>query len=154
LVYGDTNSTVAAARAAVKIHQPVAHLEAGLRSFNRRMPDEHHRVLTDHAAGPQLAPTGEAVAHLRNAGLAHRAVLVGDVMTDVLYRVRDAGLEDGPPVLPAAAELGDYLVATIHRAENTDDVDRLAAIIDALAGLPRPVLLLAHPRLRDRAAAA
>ncbi|WP_413451037.1 UDP-N-acetylglucosamine 2-epimerase (non-hydrolyzing) [Georgenia phoenicis] len=154
LVYGDTNSTVAAALAAVKIHQPVAHLEAGLRSFNRRMPEEHNRVMTDHAADLLLAPTDAAVSHLRAEGLGERTVLVGDVMADVLYRVRDAGLAGGPAPLPPGIEEGGYLVATIHRAENTDASERLAAIIGALAGLSRPVLLLAHPRLRDRAAAA
>lgn len=154
LVYGDTNSTLAAALAAVKIHQPVAHLEAGLRSFNRRMPEEHNRVLTDHAADLLLAPTAVAVEHLRSEGLANRTALVGDVMTDVLYRIRDAVLLNGSgaPVEPLVDE--DYLVATIHRAENTDDIDRLAAIVRSLAELPRPVLLLAHPRLRDRANAA
>ncbi|MCM3661066.1 UDP-N-acetylglucosamine 2-epimerase (non-hydrolyzing) [Georgenia satyanarayanai] len=154
LVYGDTNSTVAAALAAVKIHQPVAHLEAGLRSFNRLMPEEHNRVMTDHAADLLLAPTEVAVRHLRDEGLGERTVLVGDVMADVLFRVRDARLAGGPTPLPTGVTEGDYLVATIHRAENTDDPARLSAIIRALAGIDRPVLLLAHPRLRDRSVAA
>jgi UDP-N-acetylglucosamine 2-epimerase (non-hydrolysing) len=89
LVYGDTNSTLAATIAAVKIHLPVAHLEAGLRSFNRAMPEEHNRVLTDHAADLCLAPTQVAMKHLADEGLLGRSVLVGDVMTDVLYAVRD-----------------------------------------------------------------
>src|SRR5664280_1312675 len=89
LVYGDTNSTIAAALAAVKMHLPVAHLEAGLRSFNRRMPEEHNRVLTDHAADLLLVPTQTAMGHLAREGLAHRAVEVGDVMTDVCLRTRD-----------------------------------------------------------------
>lgn len=144
LVYGDTNSTLAAAVSAVKMHLPLAHLEAGLRSFNRAMPEEHNRVLTDHAADLLLAPTEVALGHLRDEGLAERTVVVGDVMTDVLFRTR--GTAD--PV--AGAE--DAIVATIHRAENTDDPARLAAIIDGLAGLDRRVLLLAHPRLRAKAA--
>ena len=144
LVYGDTNSTLAAAVAAVKLHLPLAHLEAGLRSFNRRMPEEHNRVLTDHAADLCLAPTAVAMGHLADEGLADRAVLVGDVMTDVLYQVRDR-VRAAPPALPWEGPTG--IVATIHRAENTDDPKRLRAIVDALAELDRPVRLLAHPRL-------
>lgn len=147
LVYGDTNSTLAAAVAAVKLHIPVAHLEAGLRSFNRRMPEEHNRVLTDHAADLLLAPTDTAMAHLAREGLSDRSVLVGDVMADVCLRVRDAVLADGP--VPVAEE--PYLLATLHRAENTDDPERLRAVLDALAALPVPVRLLVHPRLRARA---
>lgn len=151
LVYGDTNSTLAAAVAAVKIHLPLAHLEAGLRSFNRDMPEEHNRVMTDHAADLLLAPTEVAMGHLAREGLAGRSVLVGDVMTDVCFRVRDAVLA-GDAATPAGLEAGGYLVATVHRAENTDDPERLRAVVDALAGLPVPVLLLAHPRLRARCA--
>jgi UDP-N-acetylglucosamine 2-epimerase (non-hydrolysing) len=149
LVYGDTNSTLAAAVSAVKMHLPLAHLEAGLRSFNRAMPEEHNRVLTDHAADLLLAPTEVALGHLRHEGLADRTVVVGDVMTDVLFRIRGKA-----EPLPGAE---DAVVATIHRAENTDDPLRLASIVRELAGLVargRRVLLLAHPRLRDKAAAA
>ena len=152
LVYGDTNSTVAGALSAVKMHIPLAHLEAGLRSFNRRMPEEHNRVLTDHAADLCLAPTEVAMAHLASEGLAGSSVLVGDVMTDVLLTVRDA-VADRPAELPSGVDpSAPYYVATLHRAENTDDPERLAAIDEALAGVDAPVLLLAHPRLRARAA--
>lgn len=154
LVYGDTNSTLAGALSAVKQHLPVAHLEAGLRSFNRRMPEEHNRVLTDHAADILLAPTEEARRHLASEGLADRSVLVGDVMVDVCLRIRDAVLagEHPRPALPEGIDPdAPYLVATLHRAENTDDPARLAALIDALADLPLPVALLAHPRLTARA---
>lgn len=152
LVYGDTNSTMAGALAAVKLHLPVAHLEAGLRSFNRRMPEEHNRVLTDHAADLLLAPTEVAVGHLAAEGLADRTRLVGDVMTDVCHLVRDAVRED-PPKLPADVDpAGRYVVATVHRADNTDDPARLAAVAAALAAVEVPVVLLAHPRLRARAA--
>lgn len=146
LVYGDTNSTLAGAVAAVKLHLPLAHLEAGLRSFNRRMPEEHNRILTDHAADLCLAPTQVAMDHLAHEGLSSRAVLVGDVMTDVCFRVRDAVATQ-----PAPLE-GPYIVSTIHRADNTDDPQRLRAIISALQQLPAPVLLLAHPRLVNKAA--
>ncbi|WP_169079693.1 non-hydrolyzing UDP-N-acetylglucosamine 2-epimerase [Microcella alkalica] len=151
LVYGDTNSTIAAALAAVKLHIPVAHLEAGLRSFNRRMPEEHNRVLTDHAADLLLAPTDVAMRHLAHEGLADRSVLVGDVMTDVLHEVRDRVLASGTP-LPEGVERGRYRVATLHRPDNTDDPVRLAAILDQLASLDLPVLLAVHPRLRSLAA--
>jgi UDP-N-acetylglucosamine 2-epimerase (non-hydrolysing) len=154
LVYGDTNSTIAATLAAVKLHVPVAHLEAGLRSFNRRMPEEHNRVLTDHAADLLLAPTEVAMGHLADENLRSRSVLVGDVMVDVCHRVRDAvasgrveatGLPDG---LDTSAP---YVVATLHRPDNTDDRDHLDALLDALAGLPVQVALLAHPRLVAKA---
>ena len=147
LVYGDTNSTVAAALAAVKLHLPVAHLEAGLRSFNRRMPEEHNRVLTDHSADLLLAPTQVAMDHLAREGLADRSVLVGDVMTDVLFSVRDRLLAHSRATTLGLPDRG-YILATLHRPDNTDDPDRLREIIDALAGLELPVLLLAHPRLR------
>ena len=151
LVYGDTNSTVAAALAAVKLHLPLAHLEAGLRSFNRRMPEEHNRVLTDHAADLLLAPTDVAMDHLANEGLGHRAVLVGDVMTDVLLGVRDNVLRSQTPA-PIDLEAGSYLVATLHRPDNTDDPSRLREIIHTLAQSDTPVVLLAHPRLLSLAA--
>jgi UDP-N-acetylglucosamine 2-epimerase (non-hydrolysing) len=144
LVYGDTNSTIAAALASVKLHLPLAHLEAGLRSFNRRMPEEHNRVLTDHAADLLLAPTDVAMGNLAREGLAERSLLVGDVMTDVLYATRDAVATKAAPF---GFGDGGYLVATLHRPDNTDDPARLQAIIDQLVGLPLPVLLLAHPRL-------
>ena len=151
LVYGDTNSTIAGALSAVKLHLPLAHLEAGLRSFNRRMPEEHNRVLTDHAADLLLAPTPQAVAHLENEGLGPRTVMVGDVMVDACLRARDLAVVAEAPA-PGIDPTKPYLLATIHRAENTDDRERLTAIIDALAALPIPVALLAHPRLRARAA--
>ncbi|WP_172119782.1 non-hydrolyzing UDP-N-acetylglucosamine 2-epimerase [Actinomyces faecalis] len=148
LVYGDTNSTLAGALAAVKLHVPVAHLEAGLRSFNRRMPEEINRVLTDHAADLLLAPTQVAASHLEAEGLATRTVVVGDVMTDVLLSQRDAVAHRPSPV---AQEMGlapgSYSLATIHRAENTDDAERLEAVLTCLTEMDHPVVLLAHPRL-------
>ena len=147
LVYGDTNSTLAAAVSAVKLHFPVAHLEAGLRSFNRAMPEEHNRVLTDHAADLLLPPTQVAYDHLVREGLGHRSVIVGDVMTDVCYLTRD-NVKANPVDLGIS---GTYLTSTIHRAENTDDPVRLKEIISALQALPNPVALLAHPRLQARA---
>ncbi|MGW0787334.1 non-hydrolyzing UDP-N-acetylglucosamine 2-epimerase [Streptomyces sp. NPDC002911] len=154
LVYGDTNSTLAGALSAVKMHLPVAHLEAGLRSFNRRMPEEHNRILTDHAADLLLAPTQEAMRHLATEGLTERSVLAGDVMVDVCLRIRDAVTsgEHHKPALPDGIDPdAPYLLATLHRPDNTDSPERLAALLDSLAALPVPVALLAHPRLVARA---
>lgn len=154
LVYGDTNSTIAGALSAVKMHLPVAHLEAGLRSFNRRMPEEHNRVLTDHCADLLLAPTEEAMRHLAAEGLAERSELAGDVMVDICLRIRDAVLagEHPAPALPEGIDpTKPFLLATLHRPDNTDDPARLSAILESLAGLPVPVALLAHPRLVARA---
>lgn len=152
LTYGDTNSTLAAAVVAVKLHLPLAHLEAGLRSFNRRMPEEHNRVLTDHASDLLLAPTELARTNLTREGLADRTQVVGDVMADVCLRVAAAV---GPPALPDGVTLGEpYVLTTIHRAENTDDPVRLAAILEALRQQPVPVVLTAHPRLVAKCRAA
>jgi UDP-GlcNAc3NAcA epimerase len=153
LVYGDTNSTLAGALAASKLHVKVAHVEAGLRSFNRRMPEEINRVVTDHLSDLLFAPTQEAVDNLVLEGIAGDHVsLVGDVMYDVALDVgaRVAGHS------AVADKLGvrgrDYIVATIHRAENTDDHRRLAAIMGGFSDISRdtPVVLPLHPRTRFR----
>ena len=144
LTYGDTNSTIAGALAAAKLGVFTAHVEAGLRSFNRRMPEEINRVATDHLSDVLFAPTANAMEHLRREGLGERAVLTGDVMVDALRSVDFAqiGIPDW------ARE--DFYVATIHRAENTDDSGRLKEILDSLDRVDSPVHLLAHPRLKSR----
>ena len=145
LVYGDTNSTLAGALAAAKLHVPVAHVEAGLRSFNRRMPEEINRVLTDHASDLLLCPTQAAVGNLASEGVRAGVHLVGDVMADALASALE--LLDGraPPLkLP---ERG-YFLATVHRAENADDPTRLAALVGAFDVLPLPVVWPVHPRAR------
>ncbi len=154
LVYGDTNSTLAGAVAAVKLHIGVAHLEAGLRSFNRRMPEEHNRVLTDHAADLLLAPTQQAMTHLANEGLGARSRLVGDVMTDICWAVRDAvqtGAHPAPDLPRGIDPTRPYVVATLHRPDNTDDPETLRRLVTALSRIPAQVALLAHPRLVARA---
>ncbi|OKL48437.1 UDP-N-acetylglucosamine 2-epimerase [Boudabousia liubingyangii] len=152
LVYGDTNSTIAAALSAVKLHFPVAHLEAGLRSFNREMPEEHNRVLTDHCADLLLSPTEVGAQHLAAEGLKDRTVVVGDVMTDVLFATRDA-VKDKPS--PITEELGfqpgEYSLATIHRPANTDSKEQLEAVLDSLGQVDHPVVIVAHPRLVAKA---
>lgn len=151
LVYGDTNSTLAGALCAVKLHLRVAHLEAGLRSFNRRMPEEHNRVLTDHASDLLLAPTEAAAVHLADEGLGGRATVVGDVMVDVCNQVAREVADRSVSTLVPGLTSGAYIVATLHRAENTDDPKRLRSLVDALKALPLPIVLPVHPRLRDRA---
>lgn len=147
LAYGDTNSTAAAALSAVKMHVKLAHLEAGLRSFNRRMPEEHNRVITDHLSDLLLAPSHVAMAHLAAEGLADWALQVGDVMTDVCLATRDA-VVDHPIQLPQGVDPHEpFVLATIHRADNTDDPARLGDILKSFAALSVPVVLLAHPRL-------
>lgn len=154
LVYGDTNSTLAGTLAAVKLHIPVAHVEAGLRSFNRRMPEEINRVLTDHAADLLFAPTETAFANLRNEGLPpDRIRLPGDVMYDAALFYRD--LARRPDWFTSQGlEEGAFVLATVHRAENTDDPVRLAAIFAGLAQSDLPVVLPLHPRTRARLEAA
>jgi UDP-N-acetylglucosamine 2-epimerase (non-hydrolysing) len=151
LVYGDTNSTLGGALAAAQHRLPLAHLEAGLRSFDRRMPEERNRVLADHAADLLLAPTPVAMQNLAAEGLRHRTVLTGDVMVDTLTEIRARIDADPARYRPALAGDGPYLLATVHRAETTDDPDRLVATLDALGSCPLPVRLAAHPRLIERA---
>ena len=146
LAYGDTNSTLAAAICATKLSLPLAHLEAGLRSFNRNMPEEINRVLTDHASNLCLAPSEQAVKHLTREGLAERSVLVGDVMTDVIQAVAAEVARE--PVASPIDSTAPFILATIHRPDNTDDPERLRGIVDALESLDSPVYLAAHPRLR------
>jgi UDP-GlcNAc3NAcA epimerase len=153
LVYGDTNSTLAGTLAAVKLHIPVAHVEAGLRSFNRAIPEEVNRILTDHASDLLFAPTEIAVANLRREGLSNgRCHLTGDVMYDAaLYYGPIAEAESR--LLSSLDLVGrDYILATIHRPINTDNLSNLKTILDAFAAVARdiPVVLPMHPRTRHR----
>ena len=151
LVYGDTNSTLAGALAAAKLHVPVAHVEAGLRSFNRAMPEELNRVLTDHASRWLLAPTEAACANLRREGIEPAHIhLVGDVMFDVARLYAERAGEVGEVLGRLGLEPGGYALATLHRAENTDDPARLGWLCGALAALSSrcPVVLPLHPRTR------
>lgn len=144
LVYGDTNSTLAGALAAAKLHVPVAHVEAGLRSFDRRMPEEINRVLTDHISDILLCPTGTAVENLRAEGITRGVHLTGDVMVDAL--LEHARVAKSSSVLAdLGLKEGAYRLATAHRAENTDDPKKLAAIMRALSDIG-DVVLPCHPR--------
>jgi UDP-N-acetylglucosamine 2-epimerase len=148
LVYGDTNSTLAGALAAVKLHIAVAHVEAGLRSFNRSMPEEHNRVLVDHVSDLLFCPTQTAVEHLAREGIRQGVHRVGDVMVDALFHNRDLaqkrlGILEQLNVVPGA-----YYLATIHRPANTDDPATLQQVLGTLDSLDAPVILPAHPRTR------
>lgn len=150
LVYGDTNSTLAGTLAAAKLHIAVAHVEAGLRSFNRKMPEEINRVLTDHASTWLFTPTATAVRNLSNEGIDSRNIhRVGDVMYDVALLFSDK-IKDGELLKSLKVASGGYVIATVHRQENTDDPARLEAIMGALADIARkfPVVLPIHPRTR------
>jgi UDP-GlcNAc3NAcA epimerase len=148
IIYGDTNSTLAAAVVAAKLayedgRRPwLAHVEAGLRSFNRRMPEERNRVVADHLADLLLAPTPAAMANLDREGLVERAELVGDVMVDAHVW---ASSQAGSHLPPLAREHGRYVLLTLHRAENVDDAVRLARILEGLA-VRLPVVFPVHPR--------
>lgn len=156
LVYGDTNSTLAGALAATKLHIPVAHVEAGLRSFNMRSPEEVNRILTDRVAQWLFSPTQNSAAELMREGVAPNKIFpVGDVMYDVALhhgaRVdKNAGLL-AKLTAEFGVQAGKFCLATIHRAENTDDLDRLTTIVDALSAFARkiPVVWPLHPRTRD-----
>ncbi len=148
LVYGDTNSTLAGALAAAKLQVPVAHVEAGLRSFNRRMPEEINRVLTDHVSSLLFCPTHAAVDNLSNEGITRGVQHVGDVMYDAALIFREISGRTSTILRDLQLTTGEYYLATVHRAENTDDPQRLQNIITALNSLEKPVILPLHPRTR------
>ncbi|MBI3987953.1 MAG: UDP-N-acetylglucosamine 2-epimerase (non-hydrolyzing) [Lentisphaerae bacterium] len=152
LVYGDTNSTLAGALAAAKRHIPVAHVEAGLRSFNRRMPEEINRVVTDHLSALLLCPSRSAVKNLAKEGIVHGVHPVGDVMADALDHAVKRAAGDSTVLDTLGVRDRPYLLATVHRAENTDDPIRLKAILGALQKLSEqePVVFPVHPRTRKR----
>ena len=148
LVYGDTNSTLAGALAAAKMHVPVAHVEAGLRSFDRRMPEEVNRVLTDHASDILFCPTATAVRNLATEGIMEGVFLVGDVMVDAMNHNRTVAEERSRILEDAGVRSGEYLVVTVHRPSNTDSRENMAAIIGALGEAGVPVVFPVHPRTR------
>jgi UDP-N-acetylglucosamine 2-epimerase len=146
LVYGDTNSTLAGALAAVKLHIPVAHVEAGLRSFNRRMPEEHNRVLTDHAADLLFCPTQTAMDNLVAEGMTQGVHLTGDVMYDAVLYNSDLAESRSDVLVRLGLAPKEYLLATVHRPQNTDDAGALSNILTAFGRLEEAVVFPAHPR--------
>jgi UDP-N-acetylglucosamine 2-epimerase (non-hydrolysing)/UDP-GlcNAc3NAcA epimerase len=154
LVYGDTNSTLAGGLAGAMARVPVAHVEAGMRSFDRAMPEELNRVLTDHLADVLLCPSPTAVANLEREHVAGRVELVGDVMVDVALLFQPRARADDAPLHAAGVRPGEYVLATAHRAGNVDDPVRLRALVDLLLAVPSDVVLPLHPRTRARLEAA
>jgi len=153
LVFGDTNTTLAGALAAAKLHIPVAHVEAGLRSFDKKMPEEVNRVLVDHCSDLLSCPTKTAVDNLKKEGIAKGVHLTGDVMADILKDCISIALKSSKILEELALSPKEYYLATVHRAENTDDAKRLKSIIDALCDIEN-VVFPCHPRteklLRER----
>jgi UDP-GlcNAc3NAcA epimerase len=150
LVYGDTNSTLAGALAGAQAKLRVAHVEAGMRSFDRSMPEELNRVLADHASSLLLCSSGVAVDNLRREGVAGDLALVGDVMVDVAQRVQPRARERLDLLEAHGLAPGEYVLATAHRAGNVDDPSRLARLVELLLGVPLDVILPLHPRTKAR----
>ena len=148
LVYGDTNSTIAGALVASKLQMPLAHVEAGLRSFNRTMPEEINRVVTDRLSSLLFCPTQTAVDNLRDEGITDGVHLTGDVMLDATLLFADLAERHRPLRSIAPLEENAYYIATIHRAENTDDPDRLKRIFEGLGRVGAPVTVPLHPRTK------
>jgi UDP-GlcNAc3NAcA epimerase len=153
VVYGDTNSTLAGSLAAAKLHIPLAHVEAGLRSFNRRMPEEINRVVTDHLSTLHFCPTTTAIANLAAEGVVKGVHHVGDVMYDATLFALERAESTSAILADLRLEPGQYALATVHRAENTDDPQLLRGVVLFLLeqSRGRPIVLPLHPRTRDAA---
>ena len=149
IVYGDTNSTLAGALVAVKLRCPIGHVEAGLRSYNRAMPEEINRVLADHASDLLFCPTQTAIDNLKREGITRGCHLTGDVMYDALKYYRRKSDNDNIFLEKFDLEPDGYYLLTVHRAENTDNPENLRAIIETVAGLDNPVVFPVHPRTRN-----
>ena len=155
LVYGDTNSTLAGALAAAQARIAVAHVEAGMRSFDRAMPEELNRVVTDHVSDLLLVPSQNAADNLAREGIAGAAVqIVGDVMVDIARLLAPRARADDGPLDDAGVQAGEYVLVTAHRAGTVDDPERLARLVELLLGVGLPVVLALHPRTRARLVAA
>ncbi len=151
LVYGDTNSTLAGALVGAKLHVPVAHVEAGLRSFNKAMPEEINRIVADHVGDLLLVPNVQAARQLESEGITSGVRVVGDLMVDLAKRVASQ-LPARPPILDRLGVApGAYCVATIHRASNTDDEPVFSRLIEGLRRVDLPVVFPVHPRTRAMA---
>lgn len=154
LVYGDTDSTMAGALSSAKLTIPVVHVEAGLRSYNRAMPEEINRIVTDHVSDLLLTPSGTATANLRNEGIEEgKIAFTGDVMFDAVLTFSEVAAKSGTLLQDLGLVPGEFILATIHRKENVDHTERLGAILAGLAASPLPIVLPIHPRTRNQLAA-
>ena len=154
LVYGDTNSTMAGAIAGAQAGVPVAHVEAGMRSYDRTMPEELNRVVADHTSSLLLCSSERAAETLRGERVHGEVVVVGDVMVDVAQMLGPRARGHTQALAACGVAPGEYLIATAHRAGNVDDPSRLERLVDLLLAVPGPVVLPLHPRTRARAQAA
>lgn len=152
LVYGDTNSTLAGALAACKLRIPLAHVEAGLRSFNREMPEEHNRVLTDHCSDLLFCPTQTAVDNLAREGIIQGVHFVGDTMYDAVLQFAEVARQRSTILRDMGLKPKSYLLATVHRPYNTDNAKNLRSIMAAFAEIDEPIIFPVHPRTRQKMA--
>ena len=152
LVYGDTNTTLAGSLAAVKLNVPLAHVEAGLRSFNRSMPEEHNRVLADHCANILFCPTQTAVENLKREGITNGVHLVGDTMYDAVLEFSEIARERSTILGDLDLQAQGYILATVHRPYNTDVPENLDSILAAFREIHEPIVFPVHPRTRKKIA--
>jgi UDP-N-acetylglucosamine 2-epimerase len=152
MVYGDTNSTLASALAAIKLHIPVAHVESGLRSYNREMPEEHNRVLVDHCSDILFCPTQTAVDNLSKEGIFHGVKLVGDTMYDATLQFTSIARKKSTIMVDLGLKSKSYFLATMHRPYNTDIPENLLNILKAFSDIRKPVVFAVHPRTKKKIA--
>jgi UDP-GlcNAc3NAcA epimerase len=150
IVYGDTNSTLAGALAAVKLHIPVVHVEAGLRSFNRAMPEEINRIAADHVSDFLFCPTQSAVEQLRHEGIVNNVEFTGDVMLDATRTFTPVAAQRSVVLKDLGLSPKQFILVTIHRAENTDSMERMQELVSTLCRLEQPAIFAMHPRLRHK----
>lgn len=150
LIYGDTNSTLAGALAAAKLQLQLAHVEAGLRSFNRAMPEEHNRVLADHCASLLFCPTQTAVDNLKKEGITEGVSLVGDTMYDAVVQFAELASAQSKILEQLNLQPGKFILATVHRAYNTDDPEILRGLLESFVELQEPIIFPVHPRTRQK----
>jgi UDP-GlcNAc3NAcA epimerase len=152
LVYGDTNSTLAGALVAAKLHIPVIHIEAGLRSFNKKMPEEINRIMTDHVSEYLFCPTDTAINNLKDENITRNVINVGDVMYDAVLYNRELAESKSNIISANQLKKNDYLLITIHRAENTDDPEKMKNILSALSMMKEEKVWPIHPRTKHKLA--